>query len=635
MNTIEHDSQNLFYRSPFGAVTVGTDITLRISVADMGAPVSVKLLLFMDGEEETLDMPYVMCLNGQYIYERTVTPAKIGLIWYYFKIYTHKGELFYGNNNENLGGIGAVSAYEPVHDFQITVYSPYYKTPAWFKKAVVYQIFPDRFFNGNDDGSFLGEREDIIHRNWNETPYYKAEQFGGQYLSNDFFGGNLKGIIKKLPYLKELGVSAVYLNPIFKAYSNHKYDTGDYKQIDPMFGDEKTFSLLCMEAKKLGIRIILDGVFNHTGSDSRYFNKTGTYDSIGAYQSKESPYYSWYKFTDYPDEYESWWGIDTLPHINEEDEGYRQYILKNRDSVVKHWIEKGAAGWRLDVVDELPDFFVQELRRAVKAQNKDAVIIGEVWEDASHKVSYGELRKYFLGDELDSVMNYPLRDALLSAARGYIDAEAFHRRLMSLKENYPREAFYALLNILSTHDVERAFTLLGGAPEMNTMSRDDMAAYRLNDEQYRLAVSRMKQVSAVQILLPGVPCVFYGDETGMQGYADPFCRGTYPWGQENEELILWYKTIIQIRTANPVFCLGEFETIYKVGRTYGFIRYNENHKFIVLANFSGEFDHVRVDIARFGVCTLDSVLGEEHQESRDGIFFIDMPGTWVKIFKAN
>lgn len=631
---MEHHSQNPFYRYPTGAVSAGTEVTLKLSVPEMGSPVSAFLTLIMDNEQQSIYMPYITMINGSYVYSVKIKLKNPGVAWYYFCINTTSGTYYYGNNSDNLGGLGQQYDNPPVHSFQITVYDKNYHTPDWFKRSVAYQIFPDRFYNGNDDGSFGGGRTDIIRRKWGDMPYYTAEQFGGDFLANDVFGGNLKGIMKKLPYLKDLGIGAIYLNPIFEAYSNHKYDTGDYMKIDPMFGTEKDFQELCREAKKLGIRIILDGVFNHTGSDSRYFNKKGKYDSVGAYQSQNSPYYGWYSFVNYPEEYMSWWGMNTLPQVNEDNESYQEYILTGKDSVVKHWLKEGASGWRLDVVDELPDFFVKKLRKAVREQDEDAVIIGEVWEDASHKVSYGRLREYFWGDELDSVMNYPLKNALLSLATGAIDADGFHRRLMSLKENYPPETFYSLLNIMSTHDIPRALTVLGDAPDKGSMPREEKAWFSLSEEKYQLALRRMHLVSAVQILLPGVPCIYYGDEAGMQGYDDPFCRATYPWGEENEELREWFKKMIHLRNENNAFIEGELDTVYKLGRVYGFLRSKGNDRFLVIANFSDGFEHVRVDMARFGARSLAGVFSEEKHESVDGVFFLDIPQTWVKFFKV-
>lgn len=632
---LEHDSRSDYYRSPFGAVTTGTEITLRLAVSDGGIPHYVRLYYIINGEKKYLDMHYINTLCSNSIYETQLTvPEKECLIWYYFKVETDSNTMYYGNNMNNLGGMGQALHSAPTHSFQITVYDSAYKTPEWFKNSVVYQIFVDRFYNPSADGKFLNERKDIIKRKWGETPYYKPEQFGGKFLSNDFFGGNLEGVIKKLPYLEELGISAIYLNPIFKAYSNHKYDTGDYKEIDPMFGDDAVFKKLCSEAKKHNIRIILDGVFNHTGSNSRYFNREGEYDDVGAYQSKESKYYDWYRFMDYPDVYESWWGIDTLPHIEESSESYRKYIINDDDSVVKHWLKYGASGWRLDVVDELPEFFVKELRKAIKSVDEDAVIIGEVWEDASNKVSYGEQREYFLGHDLDSVMNYPLRNALVDFAIGNLDAIGFDERIMSLKENYPRPAFQSLLNFLSSHDIERIYTVMGNVPDAGSVGKDFQANYTLSGEMQTVAKSRLMVLVAMQMLLPGVPCIFYGDEAGIQGYADPFCRATYPWGNEDTEIQDWYKKFIAIRNSSDVYKKGDFEHIYMLGRTYGFMRSYAGKRFIILACFNPYGETIRLDAARFNIFTLKSDLDDEFHETENGIFRINMPSYSVKIFEC-
>ncbi len=639
MIDIEHDSRERFYRKPFGAVVCGTRIRLRVSVMGAGIPNSVKLIYTLDGgEPEDLDMHYLFSMGDRSIYSIKFTvPESECLVWYYFKIDTGLGTFFYGNNPEGLGGRGRLSIEKPSNSFQITVYKESYKTPEWFKHCVAYQIFPDRFFNGNEDGSFLGNRTDIIKRKWGEQPYYKTEQYGDEYLNNDFFGGNLKGIIKKLPYLKDLGISVIYLNPIFRASSNHKYDTGSYEEIDPMFGDIETFKGLCSEAKDMGIRIILDGVFNHVGSNSQYFNKNGEYDSVGAYQSKDSPYYSWFRFFDYPDSYESWWGVMTLPQVEEHDESYRNYILHNVNSIIKRWIRNGASGWRLDVVDELPDFFVKELRSEVKSVDDDAVIIGEVWEDASNKSAYGERRQYFLGDELDSVMNYPMRLALIDAVLGHIDAAGLDARLMSIKENYPREAYYSLLNIISSHDVERIMTLMGNAPSRHNVDKEYQSKFKLEGYSYDVAKEKACLVMGLQMMLPGVPCVYYGDEIGMQGYGDPFCRGCFDWENRDEYVFTKYKTMIGIRNSSPAFSLGEYESLYKIGSVYGFIRYYGDEIYIIVANMGKNFDKIRLDSARFEICTLDIVSEDsgEHHDSPSGVFYIDIPANWLKVYKCS
>ena len=642
---IEHNSREKFYRKPFGAVPCGTRIRLRVAVSGGGIPNAVRLVYRVDSEseEQRVDMPYLFSVGGNSIYSVSINaPEKEGLIWYYFEFDTHQGSVFYGNNTRQLGGVGEMCFHKPNNSFQITVYRADYKTPDWFKESIAYQIFVDRFCNGNEDGSFLGNRTDIIPRKWDEQPYYKAEQFGGEYKANDFFGGNLRGVMKKLPYLKDLGISVIYLNPIFRAYSNHKYDTGSYEEIDPMFGTEEDFKALCAEAKKLGIRIILDGVFNHTGSDSKYFNKNGTYDSVGAYQSQDSPYYSWYKFTEWPEKYESWWGMMTLPHCDEESESYRSYILSAKDAIIKKWLQNGASGWRLDVVDELPGFFVKELRENAKAAKEDTVIIGEVWEDASNKTAYGERREYFLGRELDSVMNYPMRDALIDFMLGRIDAAGVDERLMSLKENYPKPAYYSLLNILSSHDVERIMTLMGNAPSRHTVDREYQANFKLDGYALEQAKDKTTLTIGMLMMLPGVPCIYYGDEIGMQGYGDPFCRETYPWEHVEEldadgKIRKRVRQMIALRNRSKAFSIGEFEPVYRIGNVYAFMRYTEDEMYLVVVNAGSNYaGQVRVDIARFGVRKIICVTceTEEHHEAADGIYRIDMPQCWLKVFRC-
>ena len=629
---IEHNSQSLFYRTPFGSATKNSKVTIRIALADFGIPSHIGLVTEFNGEIKSYPMAFVFSSCDNSVYEVTLNmPNNTGLLFYYFDIGKNGHSVFYGNNDEALGGIGKLYDNIPDKKYQITVYDENFTTPSWWKSSICYQIFPDRFAKSEDSDENLSKRQDIIKRNWGDDPFYKPEQFGGKYLSNDFFGGTLKGVEDKLPYLKDWGISCIYLNPIFKAYSNHRYDTGDYKTIDPILGDEKDFTRLCKTADGLGIRIILDGVFNHTGSDSLYFNKNGTYSSVGAYQSKESPYFNWFRFSEFPDKYESWWGIDTLPQVEENCVDFQEYILTDKDSVVKHWLKKGASGWRLDVVDELPDFFVKILRAEVKKQDPDAVIIGEVWEDASHKVAYDELREYFLGEELDSVMNYPLRSALIDYVTGNINAECFERRVMSLKENYPAPAFYSLFNFLSSHDTERILTILGGK---NYSNKDEQCASRLSFEEKELAKRKLKCIITLQMLLPGVPVIFYGDEAGIEGFRDPFCRRCFPWGLEDKEITDYYKKAIATRCGSDAFSSGEFEPIYNYRQGFGFIRYNDKDSYIVLVN-TGEFSTFRIDLARFGITELENVDDKCQNIANDGIFYIDMPEYSAKVFKKH
>ncbi|SMC95519.1 bifunctional glycogen debranching protein GlgX/4-alpha-glucanotransferase [Sporomusa malonica] len=576
---ILHDSHNNDFRSPFGAVSCNTEVTLRLLIATPQhyrvPPVeAVVLRQWQDGFGETLtDMRLVQDQGGQHLYQAVIaTPKEPGVIWYYFIVKQGGQTYYYGNNAEETGGVGRILD-DPPPSYQISTYRQGAVTPSWFKHAIVYQIFVDRFCNGQSDDKILNPRPgSLLHADWQDTPVYTRDMDTGAILAYDFFGGNLAGVIAKLPYLEELGVTAIYLNPVFAAPSNHKYDTADYKTIDPMFGDNELFADLCAKAKERGIAVILDGVFSHTGSDSIYFNQDGTYDSIGAYQSKDSPYYSWYKFTEYPDQFESWWGVGNLPNVQEEDPSYQRFIIDGPDSVLKHWHSLGIKGWRLDVADELPESFLRNFYKALKETDPEAVLIGEVWEDASKKIAYSYLRQYFDGTELDAVMNYPFRKLVLDFMLGWRDAQAVHRDLYSLYENYPKENFYANLNVIGSHDVPRILTLLGEAPPESSHTKIAAFKHKLSSEQRALGLARLKLVVLWQMTFPGAPCIYYGDEAGVEGYSDPLNRRTYPWGREEAALQEWYKKLTGLRQNNPVLRTGEWLPLLAEGHVYGYVR---------------------------------------------------------------
>lgn len=499
-----------------------------------------------------------------------LAPSRPGLLFYYF-IVNHKGKTwYYGNNPHGLGGQGNSSSKPPL-PYQITVYQKDATTPDWLKDAVIYQIYVDRFVPPKE---ILNPKPgSLIHSHWDNTPFYIRDNKSDAVVRWDFFGGNLLGVREKLPYLKELGVNTIYFNPIFTASSNHKYDTGDYKSIDPMYGDNQIFKELCQEAEENGISIILDGVFSHTGSDSIYFNREGTYPSLGAFQSQDSPYYSWYRFHQFPHNYDSWWGIGTLPNVEEMDPSYLDFLITGEESVVKQWMGVGVKGWRLDVADELPDDFIRILKEETKRLDHDSVLIGEVWEDASNKVSYGESREYLFGEELDSVTNYPFRHILLDFFLGHINAYQVHQSLMKICENYPIHHFYSTMNLLGSHDVPRILTLLGEAPPEEVFDSDhDKGKYRLSPEKKELAKRRLKIFSLLQLTFPGAPCIYYGDEAGMEGYGDPYCRGPYPWGDEDRELLDWYRTLIRLRNTYPALRRGNWLSLPLHQDVYGFIR---------------------------------------------------------------
>lgn len=595
-----HNSQDLFYRQPFGAVKCGQRITLRLKALSP-LPITACILRLWEKEREIrLSMQQIPeqrsqetvsyanqkflaeARDGELYEAEYVVPQTPGLIWYYFVIHTGSRIYYYGNNPKNLGGAGSLWEQEPPA-FQITVFK-LTTVPEWYKRGVIYQIFVDRFYNHQKNGfSCQPRRNALLHANWSDQPVYIKDE-SGRVTDWDFFGGTLQGVREKLPYLQELGISILYFNPIFEAASNHKYDTANYHRIDPMYGDDKVFQSLIDRAKDYGISIILDGVFSHTGSDSIYFNKYGNYPEVGAYQSVDSPYYHWYKFKGSPEEYESWWGVDSLPEVNEMAPSYRQYIYGSDNSVINKWLKLGVAGWRLDVADELPDEFIQELRQALKALNPEAVLIGEVWEDASHKVSYGRLRPYFWGDELDAVMNYPFRTSFLRFILGQSDSQDVYGEIMSLFENYPRENFYAAMNLIGSHDTMRVLTLLGEAPAEQSLTKTEQRNFRLAADPRQLAVKRLKLLSLLQMTFPGVPCIYYGDEAGLEGYADPYNRGTYPWGREDQEILNWYQRILRMRAEFEVFPTGDFQSFCFEPEVYGFTRIGDEEEICILVN---------------------------------------------------
>lgn len=482
---------------------------------------------------------------------------------YFYSFYIEKE----GNISCNELQMGYLS--ERAQGFLLTVYSKDYKTPDWFKGGVMYQIFPDRFCKVGSMPDINGR---IARGDWGGLPFYRPNE-KGKVLNNDFFGGNFKGIQSKLPYLKSLGVTTIYLNPIFEAASNHRYDTADYKKIDPMLGSEQDFAEFVKAAEEHGIRVILDGVFNHTGDNSVYFNKYGNYPSVGAYQSKDSSYFSWYSFQDFPDKYSSWWGIDILPEVNENSKDYQNFIF-GEEGVLKKWLRYGIGGYRLDVADELPDFFLKGLRKSVKETNPNAMIIGEVWEDASNKIAYSKRREYLQGNELDSVMNYPLKDAIICYMQTE-NAVSLLKAIRTLIDHYPKQTVDCLMNILGTHDTARILTVLGG---IYCQNKDEMASEKayMNEMQREIALKKLKMAAILQYTLPGVPCLYYGDENGTEGHIDPFCRTCFDWSNMNEELIAFYSKLGNLRhTFHDIFKDGEFK---ELAAEDGFIFYKRKKK---------------------------------------------------------
>lgn len=568
--TFCHNSQSKEYRNPGGAVLPGTQVRLALTACGASHETRCRLNLWTQelGDRE-FSMEKQILENGSLLFSISLSVSETPcLCWYYFVLEGAAGSggadlIYYGNNPQQLGGKGQIYSEIPPA-FQITVYEKE-SVPEWYCNSIVYQIFPDRFAR-SADWAELQQAADpgsdwkgpcrVIQQNWYDTPYYTRNP-RGEVTRWPFFGGTLKGIRSRLLYLKSMGAGAIYLNPIFAASSNHKYDTANYLEIDPAFGTLEDFQDLARDARRLGIRLILDGVFNHTGADSIYFNQFGNYENKGACQGSDSPYYNWYRFTRFPDEYDCWWGVGALPNVEESCPSYQDFIYKEKDSVIRYWLRQGACGWRLDVADELPDSFIAGIRQAVKETCSDGLLLGEVWEDASNKVSYGVQRQYLLGRELDSVMNYPFRDLVTEFMIGKRPACDVVTGLCSLAENYPPQSFYGALNLVGSHDRIRILTLLGDGPE--GLSDEEKEAYRLPTDKMGLAKRRLKVLSLFQYMMPGVPCLYYGDEAGAEGYEDPYNRGTYPWGREDQELLAHYRMLALLRKQYSFLWDGDFD----------------------------------------------------------------------------
>ena len=544
------DSHDSFYHEPAGPAASGSSVTFRfrgtnITHAVLRAWMGSDILVPMKHESDDL---FTAVLQ---------VPEATGLLWYDFLlIYPNGTKTRYIAPKDGLGGVGHEDTHPDARDwaYQLTVYQPSFHTPAYMHGANIYQIFPDRFYHASTHATDI-RTDRRLHADWSEDLNTGRNPEDTENDVLEFYRGNLNGIREKLPYLAGLGVDVLYLNPIFQASSNHRYDTADYTVIDPLLGTSEEFQELCSAAGEYGIHVMLDGVFSHTGEDSLYFNRFGHFPTLGAYQSRDSQYYDWYTFEQWPDKYRSWWGIHTLPEVRKNQKPYQNFMFNRTDGIVPRWIHAGACGWRLDVADELPMDFLRKLRKAAKSARRDAVVLGEVWEDASNKIAYGEMRCYCTGDTLDSVMNYPLRTAILDFVSGKTDAQALVRLIRHQEEVYPAQFRYALMNLLGSHDRARVLNALVDR-EGQGLSKHEQNQLRLTPDEYDLAVRRYKAALSILCALPGCPTVYYGDEAGMTGGPDPFCRRAYPWGHEDAELQAFVQAKLNHRKHSHVLRYG-------------------------------------------------------------------------------
>ncbi len=637
---IRHDTRDLRYRTPFGAVPCGSSVVLACELERdehldaSGVEVRVHYVYGLERFVQSVQRADPVASAGAVRFTTTLRmPGEPCLLFYWFEIRPESphaeaaGAFFLIGPQDRLGGEGRISALPPEFSaesssdrlpFQVTVYEPTFLVPSWVRGAVMYQIFPDRFARGRNFSlerakSCRSDPGRIFHERWDEDVDYLGLP-GLGYTASDFFGGTLEGIREHLDRLVDLGVEVLYLNPVFESRSNHRYDTGDYLRIDPVLGDEAGFRSLCRDAGEKGIRILLDGVFSHTGDDSRYFNRYGHYEGVGAYQEAEgkgrSPYRSWYGIRKTEDGrylYDSWWGFENLPAVHENDLSFKAFLF-GETGVLSHWLAQGASGFRLDVSDELPDMFLRELRAAVRSCRPDAYVLGEVWEDASRKVSYGSYRDFLLGRTHDAVMGYPFREAVLGWLSGHFDAPAMDRRLESIRENYPPGSFHGGMTLLGSHDVVRSLTALAGADEPG--DRAAQAGSRLTDAQRTLAGERLRVAAALQFSYPGSPSIYYGDEAGMEGHRDPFNRRTYPWGREDTLMLAAFRRLGRLRASTPVLRTGHYETLEAVGDRLVFRRFLKDGMDAFGTPCEGPAEIV---------CTFDRALRRARLEGPDGV----------------
>ena len=576
------DSKKLEFKTPFGTLTPRQECNLCIHIPVTVQTRSVECRIQREDGSYAMTVPLLAekrqgdydYFSGRFHFEEP------GLYFYYFYIIGHTGgfRLFKYGDDTNM---------EDGDLWQVSCIPEDFTTPDWAKGAVIYQIFPDRYCrSGQCD--LTGKLEPYtVHENWEEEVHWQPTA-QGEVLNNDFYGGNFRGITERMDTIVSLGATILYLNPISKSFSSHRYDTGDYKTPDPMLGTLEDFTALCDAAHERGIKVILDGVYSHTGSNSLYFDREGCFGGSGAYNSQMSPYYSWYSFQQWPNQYKSWWGFDTLPTVNKLDPGFVEYIITGEDSVVAHWLRAGCDGFRLDVADELPGEFLALLKKRIRELKPDALLLGEVWEDASNKISYGQRCRYFVDGVLDSVMNYPFRTAILQFLQGCDGGCGLKNTVMTIAENYPPQVLACNMNLLGTHDTPRILTALVDSFEG---SREEMAHRRLSEEQYALAKQRLMVASLLQYTLPGSPGLYYGDEAGMEGHKDPFNRRTYPWGREDAELLDHYRGLGKLREENVALRLGNIQFLHAVDGALMFVRKTAEQTLRICVNASGEKRH--------------------------------------------
>lgn len=595
MNNIQ-ENQISIAKSNKGAVELGEKciISLRIS-NDLGFVENAKVIMYKKGNSipKEFNMEYEKTEGNFSFFNAIIIFDEVGVYNYAISLNLEYKNVWIKKDPESL--IPCVTT-KQFPFWRINACEKDFKTPEWAKSGIIYHILVDRYIrdcNVPIVPNLPHTVDRILHNDWNELPNWLPDE-NGEVKNNDFFAGNLKGIQSRLKYLNSLGVTIIYLSPVCESQSNHRYDTGDYEKVDPYLGSNEDLKNLCESAHKLGIKVILDAVFNHTGNYSRYFNSDGRYDSIGASIGPESPYYDWYK--KWQGSFLYWWDFKNLPVIEADNEEWQKFLF-SVGGVIDKWFELGIDGLRLDVADELPDYFLKKIRDTVLRNKKDAFIIGEVWENAATKEKDGNTRNYLLGHSLDTVMNYPWTDAILRYVR-FGDTQKLQSVVMEILNDYPRDSIFSVMNALSTHDITRAITTLGGngieqnrewiwdVPDLGDVGKNRQWQFdngKLEGKNYKEAKKKFKIATIIQYFLPGNVSIFYGDEVGLYGYKDPFNRKTYPWNHRDKELLRFFRSLGKIRTKYHFLKDADFEFIRLDEEILVFERKgNENSMYIIV-----------------------------------------------------
>ncbi|MDL1910114.1 alpha-amylase [Chloroflexi bacterium CFX6] len=613
---LRHDSRDLLYRTPGGAVPSGTEILIRLRtfhndvtgvslrVYDLDASAQRILKMTPAATDVPCYQPGLEQFTCDY-WQASLHETSPNNLWYRFIVTDGSDTDYYADNTPALdGGLGSVSEDAVDNSYALMFYDPSFTAPEWAKSASIYQIFPDRFRDGraNNNPKTGDVRYDdpVLKLSWGTLPEGFCRNYSDgstncpwrfdatppadspdkeQPRGRDYFGGDLKGVDQYLDYLESLGVNTIYFNPIFDAGSNHSYDTQDYYRIDPYFGTQKDWENLVKHADQRGMKIVLDGVFNHLSSDSPFFDRYHHYPTLGACESLLSPYRNWFTFRDVPAgtgscvgsagpnsaNYDGWFGFDSIPVINKSLPEVQQYFLTGDNSVSKYWLRQGAGGWRMDVSGDpsFPPGYWETFRGVTKSTDPEALLISETWQKDS------TLLRMIRGDRLDTTMNYRLRDAVIGLlapqgfdSKGFADSgriispSEFAARMEAIREDYPDAAYYSLMNLLDSHDTERLrWTLTPSLSE--TAAEKELDAANVAEGKLRQRIA-----SLIQFSVPGAPTVFYGDEAGMTGDDDPDDRRTYPWadkgGSPDMDMFAHYQTLNALRASNDVLVNGDF-----------------------------------------------------------------------------